>query len=54
MIEINGEKKMNQKSLNETEVLQSRALRKITFKKLHNTAHPIYCKLHMRKFNDMI
>ena len=46
---------MNLPSLHQIQILQSRALRKITFKKHHDSANPIYEEFNILKFiKDLI
>ena len=44
----------NQTSLNQIQILQNRALKKITFKKRYDSANSIYKEFHILKFKNLI
>ena len=44
----------NQTSLYQIQILQNRALRKMTFKKHHDSANSIFKEFHILKFKDLI
>ena len=49
-----GQGQKNQTSLTQIQILENRALKKITFQKRHNSTNSIYKEFHILKFKDLI